>query len=325
MRIELLNQSKYRHGARPGDDVPLVLPGVVFGVFDGATDPRGTRVEGMAAGRLAAQTVSARMAAIVADPAARLRPASEIIGGLAATLKARTDPLDLPIPPSTTVSVVLDCGDAWRFLVLGDTGIRLNGTEVLRHNKVIDTVSTEARVRVFRLLGARIGDGDATEYATRRVVMLGLDSAVSESVLSPREADKIIVETVATTGLARHGAEVETFLRGGIQTQFHHGNGRGFLAFDTLNGTETGLGSVIDTVRPKAEVTSVEVFTDGYPDIPEEVSPAAWEDAFHEAERRDYHKTGAFAAVKGSTKTEFFDDRTVLILSDMLEHADSAP
>ena len=69
MRIELLNQSKYRHGGRPGDDVPLVMPGMVFGVFDGATDARGTMIGGMAAGRLAALTVSAEMAALAFDPA----------------------------------------------------------------------------------------------------------------------------------------------------------------------------------------------------------------------------------------------------------------
>ena len=39
MHFELKSQSKYRDGVRLGDDVPLIVPGEVYGVFDGATDP----------------------------------------------------------------------------------------------------------------------------------------------------------------------------------------------------------------------------------------------------------------------------------------------
>ena len=61
MRTEVFNRSKYRDGSEPGDDVPLVVPGVIHGVFDGATDPRGTRLNGMAAGRFAALVVASEM------------------------------------------------------------------------------------------------------------------------------------------------------------------------------------------------------------------------------------------------------------------------
>lgn len=319
MRIELLNQSKYRHGPRPGDDVPLVVPGVVFGVFDGATDALGTMVEGLSAGRLAALTVAAEMAALAADPDARHMPVHEIVRRLTKTLRNRTAPLGLAIPPSTTVAVMLDCGTSWRFLLLGDTGIRINGSEVLCHNKLIDTVSTEARVRVFRLLRSRLGGGDEVEYATRRVIMLGLDTAISEQVLSEAKADALVEEVIQSTGLDAHASVIDSFLRGGIKTQFTFGNANGSLAFDTMNGTEVPLRDVIDQTRPKDEVASVEIFTDGYPAMPKDVSPHAWEEAFAKAERRDYHKIETHAAVKGSTEAEYFDDRTVLILSDMVE------
>ena len=319
MRIELLNQSKYRHGSRPGDDVPLIVPGVVFGVFDGATDALSTEIDGISAGRLAALTVAAELAAFATEPDARRLPAREIIDHLSRALCRRTDPLGLVIPPSTTVAAVLDCGAEWRFLLIGDTGIRINGETVLRHEKKIDEVSTEARVRIFQALSPRLKTGDATERAARRTIMLGLDTAIAEEVFSAAEMNTLIEDVIATTQLAPHSATVERFLRGGIRTQFTFGNATGPLGFDTMNGTTVPLEQLIDEYRPKSQVMSLEIFTDGYPAMPQDVTPDAWEAAFQEAERIDFHKTSNYRSVKGSTEMEFFDDRTVLILSDMLD------
>ena len=134
MKIDVLSISKFRDGTRPGDDVPVVLPGVMFAIFDGATDPRGTVVDGIGAGRLAAMTVAAAATGLVLDPEARRLPGDEIVARLSAALAGRTAPLGLPIPPSTTLAMVLDCGADWRFLMLGDTGFRLNGAEVIHHD-----------------------------------------------------------------------------------------------------------------------------------------------------------------------------------------------
>ena len=38
MNFDLFSRSKYRVNDKSGDDVALVLPGVCFGVLDGATD-----------------------------------------------------------------------------------------------------------------------------------------------------------------------------------------------------------------------------------------------------------------------------------------------
>ena len=258
------------------------------------------------------------MAALTAAREARLLPAPDILGRLTRALHDRTAPLDLAIPPSTTVAAVLDCGKSWRFLLLGDTAIRINGAEILCHNKLIDDVSTAARVRIFGLLRPRFQDDDTLEYAARRVIMLGLDTAISDGTLSDMTVRQLLEEVVATTALEDHAATVDRFLRGGIKTQFTFANGTGPLAFDTMNGTDIRLVDIIDETRPKAEVSSVEIFTDGYPVVPTEVSPDAWEESHARAEQEDYHKIGAYPSVKGSTGTEFFDDRTVLLLRDMI-------
>lgn len=211
--------------------------------------------------------------------------------------------------------MALDCGENWRFLAVGDTGIRLNGTEVLRYEKPIDGISTHARVSVFKTLARTDRTPDETEMATRRAIMLGLDQAVEEGVLTRQRADEIIDSTVRTLGLDRHRGLVERFLRGGIKTQHEFGNDpEGPLGFDTLNGTLPRRGELLDITRPKSGVRSIEIFTDGYPDIPAAVSVEAWEAAFAKAEAEDVHKIGAFATVKGSTAAEYFDDRTVIVV-----------
>lgn len=318
MRLEVINQSKYKHSLRPGDDVPLILPGAVYGVFDGATDARGTRIDGIGAGRLAAETVARAMARMAGEPDARDWPADRIVDFLSQALAERTASLRLPIPPSTTMAVALDCGNDWRFILLGDSGVRLNGTDVLRREKLIDTVSTLGRVAVFHDLSERIDSPDEVEAAAREAILLGFDRAAETGIMAPDRIEEIIADVIGQTGLEAHAMLVHDFLSGGIQVQFHFGNAEGNpLCFDTLNGTRPLLGETIDVRRPKAGLTSIEIFSDGYVALPGEPAAAAWERAFETAEAEDFHKLGKYAGVKGSTTSEVFDDRTVVVMGDL--------
>lgn len=315
MRTEVFNRSKYRDGSAPGDDVPLVIPGAVYGVFDGATDPRGTRVDGVAAGRLAALTVASEVAELANDPANRSLPGREIVGRVSAALKTKTAPLSLPIPPSTTMAVAIDCTETWRFLLLGDSGVRINGSEVHRCEKLIDSVSTVARVAVFKELATQCDTPDKAEMAARKCIFLGFENAISSGLLTRAKTDEILSLSIAANDLEISSDTVRRFLMGGIQSQHGFGNTVGDpLCFDTLNGSVPMLGQLTDIVRSKAEVTSIELFTDGYFSMPERPEIQAWEAAFHSVEDMDFHKIGPFSGVKGSTSTEFFDDRTVVIV-----------
>ncbi|MDV7142139.1 hypothetical protein R3X27_05530 [Tropicimonas sp. TH_r6] len=314
MRLELLNVSKYRTNSKVGDDVPIVLPGAVIGICDGATDPRGTVVDGIGAGRLAALTLATAVTELALDPALRTMPGTEILARVSDALARRTVELDLPIPPSATLAAAFDCGDYWRFFALGDTGIRLNGTELFCFNKLLDAIATHARVAVFKTLAAAAPVTDATEAATRRSILLGFENAVAEGIITREAADSIIDATIDALQLDDIRALVCRFLLGGIQIQYQFGNDpESPLGFDTLNGVLPRRGEFIDVKRPKDQVRSIEIFTDGYPCIPETVSVEAWEAAFSRAEIEDVHKIGPFATVKGTTGAEYFDDRTVLV------------
>ena len=55
MQITSFSRSKNRDFKALGDDITLLLPGL-YGVFDGATDPTKTIIDGITSGRFAAVT-----------------------------------------------------------------------------------------------------------------------------------------------------------------------------------------------------------------------------------------------------------------------------
>jgi len=320
MQIEAASISKYRDGLRTGDDVILTLPGAVFGVFDGATDVRGTIVNGVPAGRFAALVVAQSTAQILQDPANRCLPAETIFARLSVDLHDRTQSGAFVIPPSTTVALALDCDDEWRFLVLGDSGIRLNGADVLHPTKLIDKVSTSARVALFKYMRDKFGPTalDAAEMATRRAIFLGLDQSIAENNITTGLAEAVIETATQSCHLAEHADAVENFLRSGICKQYHFANSTGSVfSFDTMNGTPPCLGQWLDRRYPKSSIQSIELFSDGFPTPPQTVSLADWQDTFTRTERNDFHMLGEFAAVKGATSSEHYDDRSVVILKGL--------
>lgn len=316
MKVELFSQPKYRAGNRAGDDVSLFIPGAVAAVFDGATDPKGTVVAGAGAGRYAAQTLATSAAALFATPDNRHLPLPDLMTRLAKDLARATTPLGLEIKPSTTVALALDLGDAWRFITLGDTGIRLNGDRVLVYHKLVDEVSARARIALFHLFASRIPDKTQLELTTRRAIFLGLDQAAAEGLITMQEAEAVIGQTLLTPMLKDIGDPIVTFLKGGIQTQHRHGNTTGHVfSFDTMDGTTPTLVQTLDETHTKSDIHSIEIFSDGYQSIPDAPTAAAWEAAFHQAETIDFHNIGPHATVKGATRAEHFDDRTLISLT----------
>jgi hypothetical protein len=109
-------------------------------------------------------------------------------------------------------------------------------------------------------------------------------------------------------------AEVPQLLLAGIAGgQYGYCNRAGHsLGYAVLDGTHTKGPDVLSLSRPKSAVHSIELFTDGYMSCPAGTTVRDWEDEFFRVEAQDFHKCGAFAGVKGSTSTQFSDDRSVL-------------
>ena len=317
MKIESCTTPKYRDLSQPGDDILVLLPQCLYAVFDGATDTAGVMVQGESPGRLAARQAALAMVRYASEPDHVLAPAQELMAAMNRSIAHGLQAAGAgSVRAGTTVAMVEDAGDQLHLLIVGDSGIRINGTELLRFNKDIDLIYTAGRVAVFRLLQARGWAGDALEQQTRQLVFKGLARA-DQALLSAPDVAQLLA--LAQAGCAPRLqpdaiAQVPQLLLAGIAGgQYGYCNRAGHsLGYAVLDGTHTQGPDVLSLSRPKSEVRSIELFTDGYMSCPAGTSVRDWEDEFFRLEAQDFHKCGAFAGVKGSTSTQFSDDRTVL-------------
>ena len=315
MNFDLFSRSKFRANDKFGDDVALVLPSVCFGVFDGATDAEGRNLNGVPYGRAASMAASQILAELLLPYRNREKDAETLLADLCTSYARAFEDYDLDQLPATTLAMAIDCGTNWRFLSLGDSGIRINGDRVLKHDKIIDSISTEVRVSIFKILAEKFDDSDEHELITRQAIFLGLAEARSRGLLTEDVVEMLIEETIGNLNLSGISEIVRDFLLLGIRHQNRFSNSdENSLCYDIVSSRKPVLGQWVEEIVPKQEVKTIEIFSDGYASYPEEVSIVAWEKEFSRCDEVDFHRIDEFAAVKGGTSSEFFDDRTLIVV-----------
>ena len=247
MNFDLFSRSKYRVNDKSGDDVALVLPGVCFGVLDGATDAEGRDLNGVPYGRAASMVASKILAEILLPYQNREKDAETLLADLCTSYARAFQDYDLDQLPATTVAMAIDCGANWRFLSLGDSGIRINGARVLKHEKLIDRISTEVRVSIFKILAEKFNDPDEHELMTRQAIFLGLAEARSRGLLSEDVVEMLIEETIANLKLSGISEIVRDFLLLGIRHQNRFSNSdKNILCYDIVSSRKPVLGQWVE-------------------------------------------------------------------------------
>ena len=320
--IESSSIPKFRDLSQAGDDVVALLPQRLLAVFDGATDATGVTVDGDTPGRLAA---SAAARAVLAMSSARQRVRHTPQELLEVMNRAIADALAeagaAMLRAGTTVALVEDLGDTLRFLIVGDSGIRLNGIETFRFHKDVDVLYTIGRVAVYRCLQARGLVGDALEAATRQLVFRGL-AQPAQDLLDQADIDAILAHVRAACAIRLQGdalALVDEMMLSGIgggQYRFCNLEGH-WLGYGVLDGTQTRGPDVFSFERPRKTVHTIELFTDGYVTCPHGTRVRDWEAEFQRVEQEDPAKTQAYPGVKGSSALYFSDDRSVVTVHCM--------
>ena len=312
MKISALTLPKDRSLRVPNDDTILILPGLLA-VFDGATAPQKAQPVS-SSGRIASQAAAQAVAGLSLEADLATLPAAEVFAAISARIRAASAAAGMEGKPSTTMALAVFAEDHLRFLSVGDSGIRVNGTRMIRREKPIDDVSTFNRLAVHAILSSRHDDADEVERLTRAVSFEGHAEAVETGLLTAAETARISDDLVARFDGLTDPDALRGFLDRGIRQQYRFANRTDHpMGFSTLNGDETSLADIIDQRLPRAEIASVEIFSDGYFLLPDTVGVAAWEAAFAETEAEDFHKLHRFANVKGSTSREFADDRSVIV------------
>ncbi len=318
MLIESLSVPKYRDLSRPGDDVMALLPGRLYAVFDGATDALGLTVNGLSSGRFAASEAARAMMEHALSPDRGATPPEQWLVNMNLAIAQELQAANVNgMRVGSTAAIVEDAGgDELRFLLVGDSGIRINGEELIWLHKDIDQIYGMGRAAIFTFLQRKGLQGDALEQRTRELVFLGLDSAGSQE-MTTEDVVLLLQEVRGRCDLVLQPdalPHVEGLLRAGIgRGQSGYGNQLGHsLGYAVLNGGLTSGPDVLSFCRPKSSVRSVELFTDGYMAVPTGSRVAEWEAEFWRVETEDFSKTAQYMSTKGSTSQQFSDDRTVL-------------
>ncbi len=311
MQFEAFSHPKARDLSVPADDVLLHVPGRVTAVFDGATDTHGRRKNGVPMGRLAAMIAAEALAGLPADAASW--DAADILKRLSAAIADAAPHDGLGRPASTTAMIAFETPDALRMVGIGDTGYRVNAGPAQITELAPDDVTISARVTLFKMLQAKGLPPAQCEIRSGRAVGNGLDAAIADGEIDDTQMLAVLEDAIAARPDAAQ--EVARFLRAGLQQQHRFANVSDHpLGYGVLDGSMPESTFIVDALVSRDGLRSVELFSDGYMVLPDEARIAAWEASHAHIEAVDPHKIGMAPAVKGSTDSAFFDDRTVAIL-----------
>ncbi|MDH3659173.1 MAG: protein phosphatase 2C domain-containing protein [Alphaproteobacteria bacterium] len=329
MWIEAFTEAKTPDDASSNEDQLLILPGRGYAVIDGVSARTGHRYDGLTAGQVAARTVQQATASFLLDPSATALDPAELIQRIAHAIRdayqrhgilslARQEPARRF---GATLALAAEGDGFWRFILIGDSGVRLNGSELWRNDTGLDQVTASLRQAAYRLVANAGGTPDDQVLVGRACVFHG--AAQLHPDMRPWLDEALLQEMRAGCLTACRSrfpnvpvSDIERLLDGGIlsgQGDFQN-NTASPLSYAVLDGFETPMALVQVIDREHTTVSSIELFTDGYFAMAETPSIKAWEASFREVERSDPDKIDRYPSPKGSTASGYADDRTVIVI-----------
>lgn len=331
MRIEAFSAGKNPAQPDANEDRFVVLPGRAYAVIDGVTDRTGIFYEGRSSGRIAAERVQAALERIVADapapgpePALLLAAVSAEIGvaydlfGMRETARGQPNQRF-----GATLALFRHRGDFDEVLLVGDSGIRLDGTRVIQIDKPLDAITASLRVAAWRDLERRGHDSATCNRIGRQIVfhgaaqgldgLEGLFDAASLAVVAARA----VAESAARFPDLPREAIARLVAGGIVNDQFdHQNNPASALGYSGVDGFPIPA-ALVTVLRLKPGTTHrIELFTDGYFSRGDGFGVACWEAAADTVERVDPERLGPYASVKGSLGDIRADDRTYLGIAE---------
>ena len=324
MLIEAFTEAKNPSAPQANEDRFVILPGRAYAVIDGVTDRLGTRYHGMLSGQYAATIVKAELEYILSKPDGP-RDSTSVIAMLTQAIRdayrehgtldaARAD---WNLRFSATLALALVDDETVEIALVGDSGIRINGTRIEQVDKDLDRITATLRRQAWPVIGTRITDPSVLEKVARQITWFGTRQPLGEleSVLTPEDVAAIETEAIAANARTLPHVpqnDIERLIRGGIvhAQGAYQNDASTILGYSALDGFDVPLQLVRLERLPRSEVRTIELFTDGYFKPGETFGVAAWEKAFQEVERDDPEKVKFYVSAKGSTSTQWADDRT---------------
>ncbi len=324
MRVEAFSAGKNPAAPDANEDRFVVLPGRAYAVIDGVTDRSGRAYEGKSSGRVAADLIQAILERTLAaappgpEPEALLALVSAEIAAAYQRFglleQARRQP---NLRFGATLALFRHRGDFDEVMLVGDSGIRLNGDRVLQVDKPLDAITAALRCAAWRAMERRGLDVATRNRAARQVVFNGAGQDIAalaglfDAAALARIAEQAVAESVVRFPHLPRQA-IADLVRGGIvDGQFQHQNEADSpLGYSCIDGFAIPPRHLTLERLAVGAIRQIELFTDGYFEHGENFGIVAWEAAADEVERVDPEKIGRYASVKGSQGDIRADDRT---------------
>jgi len=328
MRIEAFSEGKNLDAPTANEDLFLVLPRRGYAVFDGATDISGQAYDGRLGGWHASRIAMRTVADFLLDPAEREVRVESLIERISAAFRASYDHFgigdvmraDRARRFGATLTLAADLGESFRFVLIGDSGLRIDESELFVNDTGLDLVTARLRVEAYRIVEVAGGGADERARVGRACAFYG--AAALHPDMPPwldegrlREVRERSFAWCRARFPAVPEADIRHLLDTGISGQARFANNTASpLSYAVLDGFEVPLPLITVFERPRASIHTIELFTDGYFKPGASASVGDWEVAFDEVESADPEKVGRYPSVKGSSARMRTDDRTVLIV-----------
>ena len=331
-QLEAFSLGKKFSAPHANEDSLVIMPNRGYAVIDGVTDRNGTRYDGMLSGQFASRVVQAAIEEFLLAQGDASRPEMQFAGGvhfidyLGKAIHARyvaNDALDAvtadwKLRGGCTVMAAMIIGDTLEIVAVGDSGLRINGSDVLQVLKPLDDVTAIMRRETWRYFEALGRDLETCDRLASAITWQG----TRHQTPGTETADPATLAELESRALAAcrahlpsvPAAEIEALVHGGIcyaQGDFQNVT-EPVLGYGGLDGFAVPERYVETRSYPLAEIETIELFSDGYFKLGNGFGVDAWEQGFREVEAEDLHKIGRYMSTKGTTDIALTDDRTYM-------------
>jgi hypothetical protein len=332
-RLEALSVGKKFDSPEANEDSFVVIPGAGYAVIDGVTDRNGTRYGNMLSGRFAALLMQRAIEEFILAQRCQDTPQCQRYNGPQSFVDYLTERIrqayvnhdrlkeaqeSWPARVCCMVVAAFHIGERLEVVSVGDSGIRINGVDKLHVQKPLDDVTAILRRESWQFFAAAGLDDETCDRLASLVARQGTRHQQHSHI-----GDDVVTE-VEKRALAAATTHLPNVPEGEIIHLIHHGvvNGQGRylnridlkLGYGCLDGFPVPAALVEHRSYSLSDIRSIELFSDGYFKIGEHFGIESWESAFREVEAVDPRKLGPYLSVKGSTPTNFADDRTYLAI-----------
>ncbi|NOZ32221.1 MAG: hypothetical protein GXP01_03915 [Alphaproteobacteria bacterium] len=332
-RLEAFTLGKKYNSPQDNEDALVVMPFAGYAVIDGVTDRNGTRYDGVLSGQFAARRIARATERFFlaqtdtkADPPLRYTTPERFIAYLTTELRrgyAENNALDAvnsdwKVRAGCTMMAAFVIGDRLEIVAVGDSGIRVNGDDVLQVLKPLDDVTSFVRQHAWEYFAKK---GVSAELCGQYAADMTWSGSRHQKEGTPT-AGPGVIEEISGRALLAAKAHLPNVPEGELMELIEHGirYGQGnfqnspdrALGYGCVDGFDVPAAHIATRSYALSDVHSIELFSDGYFKLGDTFGVRAWEQAFDEVEAEDPHKIYAYASTKGSTNVALTDDRTYL-------------